>query len=64
MNNFNIHDLDVIKNNDISRTTMKRQFNKMLESSMKCYAIVESLNRETGEYRIVVQGTLDNRDTW
>ena len=64
MNNFNIHDLDVIKNNDISRTTMKRQFNKMLESSMKCYAIVESMNIDTGEYRIVVQGTLDNRDTW
>ncbi|MBN1352264.1 hypothetical protein JXJ21_22900 [candidate division KSB1 bacterium] len=64
MKNLNIYDLFNIKNENISSTTIKRQLNDMLESSKKYFAIVESLNRETGEYKIVVQGTLDNTQTW
>lgn len=60
--NFNIRDLEIIRNANISSSTLKRQINSMIESSDNCCAIVESLNRDTGEYRIILQGTLDTYD--
>jgi len=62
MTKFNIHDLEIIRNANISSSTLKRQIGSVLESSGSCRDIVESLNRETGEYRIVLQGTLETRD--
>lgn len=59
---FNIRDLEIIRNAKISSLTLKRQLGNVLESSGNCRAIVESLNRETGEYRIVLQGTLETRN--
>jgi hypothetical protein len=59
MSNFNIRDLEIIRNANISSSTLKRQINNMIQSSDNCRAIVESLNRDTGEYRIVLQGTLE-----
>jgi len=59
---FNIRDLEIIRNANISSTTLKRQINSMIENSDHCKAIVESLNRETGEYRIILQGTLETND--
>ena len=59
MTKFNLRDLELIRNANISSHTLKRQLNNMLVSSSNCRAIVESLNRETGEYRIVLQGTLE-----
>lgn len=62
MTKFDVRDLEVIKNARLSYSTLKRQLGNMVESSENCRAIVESLNRKTGEYRIVLQGTLDTRD--
>lgn len=62
MTKFNVRDLEIIKNAKISSSTLKRQLGSMLESAVNYRAVVESLNRETGEYRIVLQGTLDTRD--
>lgn len=59
---FNIHDLEIIRHANFSTPSLKRQIGSVLESSGNCRAIVESLNRETGEYRIVLQGTLETRD--
>jgi len=59
---FDARDLDVIRNAKLSYSTLKRQLNNMVESSENCRAIVERLNRTTGEYRIVLQGTLDTSD--
>lgn len=59
---FNIRDLEIIRNAKISALTLKRQIGNMVESSENCRAIVECLNRETGEYRIVLQGTLESKD--
>ena len=59
MYNFNIKDLEIIRNANITSSTLKRQINNMIQSSDNCRAIVESLDRDTGEYRIVLQGTLD-----
>ncbi len=60
MTNFNLRDLEIIRNANLSTTTLQRQINNMIESSENCRAIVESLNRKTGEYRIVLQGTLED----
>jgi len=62
MMKFNINDLEIIRNANFSAASIKRQIRSVLESSGNCRAIVESLNRETGEYRIVLQGTLETRD--
>ena len=62
MMKFNVRDLEVIRNAKLSYSTLKRQLNNMAETSQNCRAIVESLNRKTGEYRIVLQGTLDTID--
>ena len=57
--NFNLRDLEIIRNANLSTSTLRRQINNMIESSDNCRAIVECLNRSTGEYRIVLQGTLE-----
>jgi len=62
MTKFDVQDLQVIRNAKLSYSTLKKQLGNMVESSENCRAIVESLNRETGEYRIVLQGTLDTCD--
>jgi hypothetical protein len=59
---FDVRDLEVIRNAKFSYSALKRQLNNMVESSENCRAIVESLNRKTGEYRIVLQGTLDTNE--
>jgi len=58
MSKFNIRDLEIIRNATLSTSTLKRQINNMIEDSNNCRAIVESLNRDTGEYSIILQGTL------
>lgn len=64
MTKFNVRDLEIIRNAKISSSTLKRQLGNMLENSGNYRAVVESLNRETGEYRIVLQGILDTRDNY
>ena len=59
---FNINDLEVIRSANFSTSSLKRQIGSVLENTGNCRAIVESLNRETGEYRIVLQGTLETQD--
>ncbi len=59
---YTVRDLEVIKNANLSHSRLKRQLRKILESSGNYRAIVAGLNRMTGEYRIVLQGTLDQRE--
>lgn len=59
MTKFNVHDLEVIRDARISSTNLKKRIENMVENSGNCRAIVESLNRKTGEYRIVLQGKLE-----
>ncbi len=44
----------------VSGETLKTHLKRMLESSSQCRAILESINRDTGEYRIVLQGVLES----
>ncbi len=59
---FDVRALEVLRNAKLSYSTLKRQLGNMVESSENCRAIVERLNRKTGAYRIVLQGTLDTKD--
>lgn len=62
MKTFNINELELIKSNRIPRNKLEQELNKMLNCSNGCRAIVESLNRKTGEYRIILQGTLTKKN--
>lgn len=44
----------------LSSTTLKKHIVDMLTNSTQCKAILENINYETGEYRIVLQGILNN----
>jgi len=52
-----VQELESLRNTGVSASDLKQQLGNVLENSGDCRAIVESLNRETGEYRIVLQGT-------
>lgn len=56
---YTVRDLELIKNANLSHSRLKRQLRTILDSSGNYRAIVAGLNRMTGEYRIVLQGTLD-----
>lgn len=58
MKTFNIDELELMKNNRVPQNAIEQELNKMLTHSNGCRAIIESLNRKTGEYRIILQGTL------
>ncbi len=64
MTKFNVRDLEVIKNAKLSPAMLKRQLGMLIDSSGNYRAIVASFNRMTGEYRIVLQGTLDTKEAY
>ncbi len=62
MNKFNILDLEIIRNANTPSTTIKRQISNMLECSEECFATVERVEKNTGRYRIVLEGKLVEKD--
>ncbi len=56
----NVMDLNLTK---LSGVSLKKQIEKMLASSSQCKAILETVNHDTGEYRIVLQGIIDQTST-
>ncbi len=60
MANINLNELDELLTPQISSDTLKKHIIEMLNNSSQCKAILESINHDTGEYRIVLQGTLEN----
>lgn len=63
MPRFRIHDLGTIERSPTSPTSLRNKISEMIMSSVTARAKVEVINPETGEYRIVLQGTLDKEDT-
>ncbi len=59
MNNFDLRDLKIIENSNIPISTLRRQMGNMLQKSAVCTAEVESIDQETGEYRVILHGKLD-----
>jgi hypothetical protein len=58
MPRFNLHDLHSL-DTPSSPGSLRARVGEIIIDSTTCRAKVESVNPETGEYRVVLQGTLD-----
>ncbi len=56
-------DIKRIERSPTSPAALTNELREVLNSSMTTKAKIESYNWETGEYRVVLQGTLDLEDT-
>ena len=63
MPRFRIHDVNTIERSPTSPSSLRSKLSEMIMSSVNARAKVELINPETGEYRIVLHGTLDKEDT-
>ena len=63
MSRFRIHDLKSLESTPTSPGAMRTKVGELVVNSTVCRAKVEVINTETGEYRIVLQGTLDKEET-
>jgi len=63
MARFRIRDLRTIENAPTSPGTLKNKLGEMLVSSINATARLDTVNPETGEYRIVLQGVLDQEES-
>ncbi len=63
MPRFQIQDLQALENAPSSAGSLRSKVGEMIINSTNFRAKVDSLNPETWEYRIVLEGTLDKEDT-
>ena len=63
MAKFRMSDLGTIERSPTSPASLRNKLSDMILSSVSARAKVELINQDTGEYRIVLQGTLDRDDT-
>lgn len=59
MTKFSFNDLNGVEKYPTSPAWMKNKFQDILFNSTNCRWKVESCNPTTGEYRVVLTGTLD-----
>lgn len=62
MPRFRMHDLSTLEASPTSPATLREKLGALLVHSVAAQAQVELVDRETGEYRVVLQGTLDLED--
>ena len=62
MTRFRIQDLRGLEMKPTSPGAMRSKLNEMIVNSTVCRAKIESINPETGEYRIVLQGSIDKEE--
>lgn len=63
MARFRMDDFRTIENTPTSPATLRSKIGEVILCSTHARARVESMNPETGEYRIVLQGTLDRENS-
>ena len=63
MPRFRIQDLQALENAPTSAGSLRSKVGEMIVNSTNFRAKVDSVNPETWEYRIVLEGTLDREDT-
>ncbi len=63
MPRFRISDFEHIEKSPTSPASLRNKLTEMILCSTTARAKVDSINQETGEYRIVLQGTLDKEET-
>ena len=61
MAGFKIQELRSLEAPNTNPTTIKTKVSEMLQSSSTVRAKVESIDPESGEYRLVLQGTLQQQ---
>ncbi len=59
MSQFRLEDIHAIEKAPISPASLRSKVGGMILCSTTCRAKVESLNQQTGEYQIILHGTLD-----
>jgi hypothetical protein len=62
MSRFKLADLSSLEKSPTSPLTLRNKIGEMLFNSTQAIATVEVVNKETGEYRVVLQGTLDTEE--
>jgi hypothetical protein len=63
MARFRMDDFRTLERTPTSPATLRAKLGEVILSSTHLRARVESINTETGEYRIVLQGTLDRENS-
>ena len=63
MARFRIQDMRSIENAPTSPGNLRNKVSELIFSSTKAMAKVDSINPETGEYRVILQGSLDKEET-
>jgi len=63
MARFHTQDLRSLENVPTSPASLRNKIGEMIINSTMARAKVEAINPETGEYRVVLQGTLDREES-
>ena len=63
MPRFRIQDLHQLENAPTSAGSLQSKVGEMIVNSTNFRAKIDSLNPETWEYRVVLEGTLDKEET-
>ena len=63
MARFSMQDFRSIENSPTAPAILRSKIGEMILHSTVARAKVEAINPETGEYRVVLQGTLDREES-
>ena len=63
MTRFRLEDFPLLEKSPTSAAMLRDKIGEMLISSTSARVHVESMNTKTGEYKVVLQGTIDVEET-
>ncbi len=63
MPRFRIQDIQTLENAPTSAGSLRSKLSEMIVNSTNFRAKVDSINSDTWEYRVVLEGTLDKEET-
>ena len=59
LNNLDLRMLEDVNTTHLSTTTLKKRLESLLGHATRLKVILETVNHDTGEFRIIIQGELD-----
>jgi hypothetical protein len=63
MTRFRLDDFPLLETSPTSAAALRTKLGEMLLSSTSARVRIEAVNPQTGEYRVVLQGTIDTEKT-
>jgi hypothetical protein len=63
MSRFRLDDFPLLETSPTSAAALRAKLGEMLLSSTSARVRIEAVNPQTGEYRVVLQGTIDTEKT-